>query len=707
MYRVNSNGLLLSNGSTPYVIAGGKNLRVPGISASSTLGVPVVVITNPTSSSLTVNWGSVSGATNYIVEASLANNDGEPTTYSQIYSGNLLNFTHTLLTPTTIYYYRVKAQGTGFSDSNWGTNFAITYTTGPVVILNKGGDNGIFGAGMGLHPNTTYVIDAANNPYSYVYLGGLSGSSTQPALVVNKGDVLLTAGISIEGGSYVRVSGAGSGKTDTYGIKTIGPNPNDISSNAYGIFGLPNNIKAEFLYATNKGYTLWIKNESDYGITNADFGASFWYPAKIRNIEISHCKGYNLGQDANYIGSSRPYGGRPRVVDHSSTSQAINPVIGSSVVMTVSSAKTAAYDHTDLRANFNMIYFVPTGQTLPNVFFRGKITDYNNLTGQITVQIVETAGSGTSNSWDVYLDPRPTGLADIRIHHCIVDGAGRQGIQWGGVDEGINRIDHNTILRTGYEENEAQGAGIATGSAARNVEIDHNYIDGTYRQAWYNYSFGDIYFHDNTTLNTGKILPKDGVKSILQLNSNGVNISSSIRTFDKWVQPAGSQWKFRYFSDTSTDVRFEVSALVPTPTTTPQQELAAASQTAIGARAGTSADPYIGFGSPIPISASDCTFEDTVRLPYTQTSIFLNPYDGAYDIAIYGDPAGRQQFRIQNNTLGSNTDINNKAIYMVASYQSYATSGNSICNNTFLGNPLTNSNVQKDPAAIVSWSTVC
>lgn len=63
-----------------------------------------------------LTWSAVPNATNYIVQRDLDINFG---TAIQVYSGALLLFGDTGLVNDTTYYYRIKAQGAGYQDSEW------------------------------------------------------------------------------------------------------------------------------------------------------------------------------------------------------------------------------------------------------------------------------------------------------------------------------------------------------------------------------------------------------------------------------------------------------------------------------------------------------------------------------------------------------------------------------------------------------------
>lgn len=82
----------------------------------NTLQAPVPTVGTVATTSIQVNWLAVPGATNYVLESSATLG----ATYTQIYTGALLTYTETGLTHLTARYYRIKAQGTGYTESGYG-----------------------------------------------------------------------------------------------------------------------------------------------------------------------------------------------------------------------------------------------------------------------------------------------------------------------------------------------------------------------------------------------------------------------------------------------------------------------------------------------------------------------------------------------------------------------------------------------------------
>ena len=92
------------------------------------LSAPTVSLT-PADTQIQVDWTSVTNADNYVVER--ADDSGFTTNLTQIYSGALLTYTDTGLTNGQTYYYRAKAQGTGYVESGW----SATQSDAPFAYL--------------------------------------------------------------------------------------------------------------------------------------------------------------------------------------------------------------------------------------------------------------------------------------------------------------------------------------------------------------------------------------------------------------------------------------------------------------------------------------------------------------------------------------------------------------------------------------------
>lgn len=80
------------------------------------LATPTAFVGTPGSLQAVLDWADVVSATNYIVD--MATNSAF-TGSTQIYSGATSAYTKTALTAATVYYFRVKAQAAGFTDSGY------------------------------------------------------------------------------------------------------------------------------------------------------------------------------------------------------------------------------------------------------------------------------------------------------------------------------------------------------------------------------------------------------------------------------------------------------------------------------------------------------------------------------------------------------------------------------------------------------------
>jgi hypothetical protein len=95
----------------------GSAVSTPVVVTSPALGVPTLTAATGSGATGTtaLSWTAVNNATNYVVDR--ATNIGFTTGVTLArYSGPLLVFNDSGLTGATVYYYRIRAQGTGFTD---------------------------------------------------------------------------------------------------------------------------------------------------------------------------------------------------------------------------------------------------------------------------------------------------------------------------------------------------------------------------------------------------------------------------------------------------------------------------------------------------------------------------------------------------------------------------------------------------------------
>lgn len=84
--------------------------------ADPTMTAPTLYGTVLSATAVELNWEAIAKATNYIVQRSTASNFSGAV---EIYNGALTTYKNTGLTTATQYYFRVKAQATGYTDSAW------------------------------------------------------------------------------------------------------------------------------------------------------------------------------------------------------------------------------------------------------------------------------------------------------------------------------------------------------------------------------------------------------------------------------------------------------------------------------------------------------------------------------------------------------------------------------------------------------------
>lgn len=109
-FTTNSAGSITidTNRLNSYAAAHGWGPSLPALAATS------VTFGTSTSTQNVVNWSLVTNATNYLLKRSLNSGMTSPTT---AYTGSLLTYTDTGLSPSTTYYYTVTASATGYTSS--------------------------------------------------------------------------------------------------------------------------------------------------------------------------------------------------------------------------------------------------------------------------------------------------------------------------------------------------------------------------------------------------------------------------------------------------------------------------------------------------------------------------------------------------------------------------------------------------------------
>lgn len=99
---------------------------VPPISSIPQLAQPASFTATPAGTTqINLSWAAVTNATGYVVDR--ATNSGFTTGVSlAIYSGSGTSYNNTGLSPSTTYYYRIRATAAGYTDSAYSTDDAIT-----------------------------------------------------------------------------------------------------------------------------------------------------------------------------------------------------------------------------------------------------------------------------------------------------------------------------------------------------------------------------------------------------------------------------------------------------------------------------------------------------------------------------------------------------------------------------------------------------
>jgi hypothetical protein len=101
------------------------------------------------STELGITWDASVNATNYVLER---DTNSDYSTATEIYSGALLTYTDSGLTEDTTYYYRVKAEATGFVDSVWSEASGTPTSTANFTLV-----------GLVESPTNTFEAQAASN----------------------------------------------------------------------------------------------------------------------------------------------------------------------------------------------------------------------------------------------------------------------------------------------------------------------------------------------------------------------------------------------------------------------------------------------------------------------------------------------------------------------------------------------------------------
>ena len=186
------------------------------VAETNTLISPVISMLGIGATNISITWGAVPNATNYIVESSTTANG----TYTQIYSGGNTTFNNTGIGANATRFYRVKAQAPGWTDSAWSSLGTATTPAAQITALwGWADDNNVSTAlitnaqGTGsftdqgpitadyrsnLTPKWLYMLEPNTQPLKTVWFG--STINQGPISVVNDSGVFRYRGTVAQGG---------------------------------------------------------------------------------------------------------------------------------------------------------------------------------------------------------------------------------------------------------------------------------------------------------------------------------------------------------------------------------------------------------------------------------------------------------------------------------------------------------------------------
>ncbi len=268
----------------------------PVASAASAIG----------SSTFVANWAAAAGATSYSLDVSTANNFSSFVSgFNNLSVGNVLTYNVTGLSPSTTYYYRVRASNTcGTSASSNTITVATTalvyctpsFPTGtePIcnVTLNTLNNNSASCAvGGASYTNYTGSVAATDlihgNTYTISVSGNTDGSFTDYINVFfdfNQNGLFTDAGESFNIGTIVNCANCAVSNTITI------PNTASIGTvrmrvvkkyNAYG-------VACETAgYGEAEDYIVNIRQSYKATFTNMNLGSASWCAGEVRTVSVT------------------------------------------------------------------------------------------------------------------------------------------------------------------------------------------------------------------------------------------------------------------------------------------------------------------------------------------------------------------------------------------------------------------------------------
>lgn len=159
----------------------------PSVSATTPTGVPTGLAATATgSSTISVSWNTMSGATSYTLQRSTSANG----TYTQIYTGSTASYSDSGLQANTTYYYEVKSNDSTGSSAYSSSVNATTFPATPTgLAATPTGSSTISVSWSTVSGATSYTLQrstSASGAYTSVYTGatasysdsGLQGGTT-------------------------------------------------------------------------------------------------------------------------------------------------------------------------------------------------------------------------------------------------------------------------------------------------------------------------------------------------------------------------------------------------------------------------------------------------------------------------------------------------------------------------------------------------
>ena len=180
-------------------------------SARTLLDTPTNVYASPvSSSSITVNWDGVSGATSYYVYYSTTYNGY----FTYLGSSYTTSYTADYLSSNTTYYFKVNAQNNNnHSDDSWTTNTTTLLSTPTNVSASQASSSSITVSWNSVSGATDYsVYYSLDNSY-FNYYGGTSSTSYTVNGLAENTTYYFRVSASNNNGNYSNTSSSASGKT--------------------------------------------------------------------------------------------------------------------------------------------------------------------------------------------------------------------------------------------------------------------------------------------------------------------------------------------------------------------------------------------------------------------------------------------------------------------------------------------------------------